>query len=72
MDLHMALEAAMAHLAPTQRKLLEQHYREGRTSRELAKDMGTTVMAVEQALYRARRDLRAELCKTPWLREALS
>jgi len=56
-----AVWASLESLSPTFREPLVLFYREGRSTREVAKALGLSVSTVEQRLSRGRKQLRAEV-----------
>ena len=60
-ELGLALDAAIAALAPTYREVLILRDVEGLTAKEVAEVLGVTVDTVKSRLHRARADVRAKL-----------
>jgi RNA polymerase sigma-70 factor (ECF subfamily) len=59
-----ALARALARLAEHKRKLLDLHYREELSHREIAEHCGLTLGQVNMTLYAARREIRLRLERT--------
>ena len=56
------LQRALRKLPPSLRRPMRMHYIQGRSVREVARQLDTTVAGVKSRLYRARRMLRGERC----------
>lgn len=56
------LQRAMRKLPPSLRRPMRMHYIQGRSVRDVARHLDTTVAGVKSRLYRARRMLRGERC----------
>lgn len=64
-ELHLAIETAMASLSEKERMVVVLRRHEGMPYEEIAKVLGTSVSAVKSLLFRARNILREKL--TPYL-----
>ncbi len=56
------LQRALRKLPPSLRRPMRMHYIQGRSVRDVARHLDTTVAGVKSRLYRARRMLRGERC----------
>jgi RNA polymerase sigma-70 factor (ECF subfamily) len=60
-QMSMLLETGLEALSETERRLLVARYREHRSVRELAQELGVTEKALESRLFRLRSQLRRRL-----------